>query len=160
MRPRSTAVGVVGLGNILMGDDGVGVRVVQRLQAMDLGREVEVIDGGVGSLSIPFYRYKGIVLVDAVVSSHPPGTVLTYGREEILQGGIDLLKLSLHGMGFSEVLSLLEMREEAPEEVLLVGIVPKEVKVGIEISPEVERAIPLAIDRVLHLAEEMLLRFG
>ena len=146
-------IGIVGLGNILMGDDGVGVRVAERLMKLPLPPEVEVIDGGVGSLSIPFHRFKKLILIDAVESQEPPGTVLLFSKEEIMERGIDLLKLSLHGMGFDEVLSLLELWGEAPQEVFLVGVVPERVEVGMELSPEVEKAIPLASEKVLRLVE-------
>lgn len=68
---------VLGIGNILMGDEGVGIRAIQRLMVTDLAEKADFVDGGTGGLTLlPYFgEYARIILVDAASDGHPPGTV-------------------------------------------------------------------------------------
>lgn len=146
-------VRVVGLGNVLMGDDGAGPWVVEEL----LGRftfpdGVVVFDLGTPGLDLtPFLSGAStVILVDTVRSDGPPGTLRTYDKEEILRHAPGP-RVSPHDPGVKEALQTLELAGTGPTEVLLVGIVPGKVEMSVALTPPVREAIGRAADEVVAL---------
>lgn len=151
-------VAVLALGNVLMGDDGLGPHVLRRLVAeWDLPPEVEVHDLGTPGLDLApwLMDLRAAILVDTVKADAPPGTIRTYGKERLATLPAPL-RMSPHDPALVEVLSSLELAGHAPRELILVGVVPLMVEQGIGLSDPVRAAIPAAVDAVL--AE--LRRFG
>jgi len=146
---RSCPTLVLGLGNILLRDEGVGVRVVQAMERMALPREVEVFDGataGVDLLDVLAERRK-VVVIDAIAGDSPPGTVLRLTPADLAprhERGV-----SLHDLGLLETLALAEQLNVSPEEVVIIGVKPHSVACGLELSPELARAVPQIIELVL-----------
>jgi hydrogenase maturation protease len=151
-RPRPTLV--LGLGNILLRDEGVGVRVVQALEQMPLPPDVEVFDGataGVDLLDVLAGRRK-VVVIDAIAGDSAPGTVLRLTPDDLVprhQQGV-----SLHDLGLLETLALAKQLDLAPEEVIIIGVKPHNVACGLELSAEIARAVPGIIDLVLAELEQ------
>ncbi len=148
---------VLGLGNTLNRDEGLGVYALNRL-AERLGNQadVEFVDGGVLGLSLlPWVETSSHLLVlDAVNAHQPPGTLIELRREQIpLYSGI---KLSDHQVTFQEVLGLASFRGKLPEHLRLIGIQPADLSIGTEISPVVENSLPELIAR----AEAVLIGWG
>lgn len=148
---------VLGLGNLLNRDEGLGVQALKRLDAQ-LGEqpEVELLDGGVLGLNLLMVveECSHLLILDAVNVGKPPGSVVELRKEEIpLYAGV---KLSQHQVTFQEVLGLANMRGYLPEYLHLVGIQPEDLSIGLELSPVVERAIPELIRR----AERVLADWG
>jgi len=140
---------ILGLGNILLGDEGVGVRVVEQLLSHPLPDEIEVIDGGTAGYElINFFEGKEkVIIVDAVKTDDTPGSVYKMDLSVVQED--ETVQLSLHQIGLKNVFRMASMMDLNPE-VTLIGIVPKDYQdYNIGLSEEVEKAIPLAIETVL-----------
>ena len=147
MEPKKILI--LGLGNILLGDEGVGVRVAEQLLSHPLPDEIEVIDGGTAGYElINFFEGKEkVIIVDAVKTNDTPGSV--YKLDLALVQEDETVQLSLHQIGLKNVFKMASMMDLNPE-VTLIGIVPKDYQdYNIGLSEEVEKAIPLAIETVL-----------
>ena len=148
-RTQPCPVLVLGLGNILLRDEGVGVRVIEAMRQMDLPSGVEVFDGataGLDLLEVLAHRRR-VIVVDAFEGDGAPGTVWRLGLEEL--AGQGAAGLSLHEIGLREALVAAERLGCAPGEVVVVGIKPKEVGCGLDLSAEIARLVPGIIKAVL-----------
>jgi hydrogenase maturation protease len=139
-------VRVLGLGNVLMGDDAVGPWVIEELLAnWEFPENVEVVD--VGTPGLDLVPYVGgtdtILIVDTVKSDGPPGRIRVYEREQLLARPAEP-RLSPHDPGLKEVLFALTLAGFAPKDVVLVGVVPGAVEMGVGLSPAVQEAVPRA----------------
>jgi hydrogenase maturation protease len=147
---------VVGVGNILMGDEGVGVKAVRELEHEHLPEGVELFDGGTA-----FYALSGelstcctLIIVDAVQGEGPPGTVYRFRFEEIEEGaGRAGMSFSLHDVGVIETLRLERLVHRIPEEIIFVGIEPERIELSMELSPVVEKKLPALVQAVLRELE-------
>ncbi len=141
---------VIGLGNPLLGDEGIGTRVVGELKELDLPVGVEVVEGGTGGLRLTSLMegYQRVIIVDAADMGRPPGCVVRFTPSQA-QFKTEEAPLSLHQIGLVEALVLAEALEVAPAEVVIIGIQPGRIEGVVGLSPEVEGAIPQAIRMVL-----------
>ncbi len=140
---------VLGLGNILLRDEGVGVRVVEALaERYALPPEVEVVDGGTAGMELlnVIASCDHLVICDAVKDTAPPGTVMKLANAEI--PAFFQTRYSPHQLGLADVLASLALTDEAPGAVTLIGIVPLDLELGLELSPEVEVAVGKAVGEV------------
>ena len=139
---------VLGLGNLLNKDEGLGVQALKRLDAQwGAQSEVELLDGGVLGLNLLMIveDCSHLLILDAVNVGKPPGTVVELRKDQIpLYAGI---KLSQHQITFQEVLGLANMRGFLPEHLHLVGIQPADLSIGLELSPTVADALPEMVSR-------------
>ncbi len=140
---------VLGLGNILLRDEGVGVRVVEAMEGLELPPDVELFDGGTAGLDLldVLAHRRKVIVVDAVEGSSAPGTVLRLSPEDLVPQAAPTV--SLHEVGFLETLTVARQLGIAPAEVVVLGIKPKEVSCGLDLSPEIARLIPRVIELVL-----------
>lgn len=137
---------VLCVGNLLMRDDGVGVHAARRLAAVDLPFHVELFEGGTAGLDLVdvIADRRKLVLVDAVNAQGSPGTVVHQplarrAEPESWSGH------SLHHLGMLEVLDTAYHLGNAPAEVVVIGVVPGVIAPGLELSPDVEAALPVVI---------------
>jgi hydrogenase maturation protease len=141
---------VLGLGNLLNRDEGLGVHALRALeQRLGADPGVELVDGGVLGLNLlPLVEAcSHLFVLDAVDAGRRPGTVVELARDEIpLLGGV---KLSEHQVTFQEVLGLAMFRGRLPETLHLVGAQPADIAIGLELSPEIARAIPQIVERAV-----------
>lgn len=136
-------VRVLGLGNVLMGDDAVGPWVVEELQAhWEFPEGVSVLDVGTPGLDLTPYLADAdtIVLVDSVRADAPPGSLRVYSGRELLSRPPQP-RVSPHDPGLTEALFLLDFGGAAPRDVILVGVVPGRVAKGVGLSAEVRGAV-------------------
>ncbi len=147
---------VLGIGNMLLRDEGVGVHVIDEIFKLDVSDEVEVVDGGTSGadlLDVICNRQK-VIIVDSVDSDVAPGTVLKMkpqGFKCDVSGGI-----SLHELGIVEILAMTEMLDASPKDVVLICVKPKVIRSGLELSDEVAKAIPVAVQMVLEEISKVL----
>jgi hydrogenase maturation protease len=141
---------ILGLGNPLLGDEGIGVRVVEELKGRELPDGVAVIEGGTAGLGLIglMEGYQQVIIVDAADMGYPPGRVVRFTPSEA-QFKTAEAPLSLHQIGLGEVLALAKALEVAPAELVIIGIQPSQMEGGAGLSPEVERAIPQIIRIIL-----------
>jgi hydrogenase maturation protease len=133
---------VLGLGNMLLSDEGAGVRVAEALCARGkLPACVEVLDGGTSGMELleTMIRRDVIVVADAISSAeHQPGDVIRLDGEELDQ--FFHQRMSPHQIGLSDVLATLRLLDASPRRLVLYGIVPKSLDLGLDLTPEVASA--------------------
>lgn len=148
---------VMGLGNTLNCDEGLGVYALKELEKQfGQNADVEFLDGGVLGLNLlPWVEESSHLLVlDAINGHKEPGTVIELPKEKIpLYTGI---KMSDHQITFQEVLGLANFRGKLPEHLHMIGIQPADISIGVDVSAEVTAAMP----DVLKRAERVLREWG
>ena len=145
---------IVGLGNTIMGDDGVGVAAIRELEKFEI-KGVELLEGGTSGLSLlPHLRgRKRVIIVDAVRGGGgEPGTVYRLSEKELQKP--EFRFFSLHDIALEHVLELGRelFREEFPEDIVIYGVEIKEIKMSEELSEPVKKALPRLVEL---LREEM-----
>jgi hydrogenase maturation protease len=141
---------VLGLGNILMRDEGVGVRVVERLlERYEFPAEVQVLDGGTLGLDLlPWVEdVDRLLVVDAVDMGAEPGTTTRLEGEEV--PAFLGVKISPHQMGLADLLAASRLRGYSPQQLILWGVQPAAIEVGLELSPLVETQVETLVESVL-----------
>jgi hydrogenase maturation protease len=141
---------VLGIGNILLTDEGVGVRVVERLEReYELPPEVEVIDGGTCGMEMleQLEDLDGLVVVDCVRCGQPPATPVLLKDENVPV--FFKTKLSPHQVSLSDVLASLEFTDKAPKSIAIVGMQPVSMSLGMELSPEVAARLSELVNMTL-----------
>jgi len=140
---------ILGIGNLLLKDEGVGVHVVERLKEMLLPDNVEVLDGGTAGLDLVDFieGRKKLIVIDAVHAGEKPGTFyrLTEENLDIKPKAIT----SFHEIDFLDALHMSGVMNSKPEEIVVIGIEPKDMSGGLELSPEIEERIPEIIKLVM-----------
>jgi hydrogenase maturation protease len=133
---------VLGVGNVLLSDEGAGVRAVELLQQQYVfPSQVELIDGGTMGLDLLGYLddKTHLFIVDAILSTQPPGSVII---EKLLDPPAYFRqKISPHQIGISELLAVAAMQDCLPPAITLFGIVPLDLATGLDLSPEVNDAV-------------------
>jgi hydrogenase maturation protease len=141
---------ILGLGNPLLGDEGIGLRAVEELKGLELPDGVTVAEGGTTGLGLVSLMegYQRVIVVDAADMGHPPGRVVRFTPSEAQLKTAEA-PLSLHQIGLGEALALADALEVAPAELVIIGVQPRRVEMGAGLSSEVEGAIPQIIRIIL-----------
>lgn len=137
---------VLGVGNILLSDEGIGVRTVEKLMRdYVLPPEVEVIDGGTSAMEMleDLGHADHLIIVDAVRSGKPPATIVRMAGAEVPV--FFRTKLSPHQVGLSDVLATLVLMGEQPGTTTVIGIEPESLALGMELTPVVARQLPQVV---------------
>lgn len=141
---------VLGVGNILLTDEGVGIRVIERLQERyEFPDNVSVVDGGVLGLSLLgiISEADHLIVVDAVKNGREPGSLCRLEGDEVPKR--ILAKNSLHQVDFLETLTSCQALDRAPETVIL-GVEPRDIEtMSIELTPTVQEKVDLLVRMVL-----------
>jgi hydrogenase maturation protease len=143
-------VAVLGLGNILLSDEGAGVHAVNALKSrFAFHPQVDIIDGGTMGLDLlPLFQERDrILIVDAVDFNKAPGHVGLIEGDHI--PSVLNAKLSVHHIGLSDVLFSAKLMRDTPPEVCLVGIQPKFLDVGLDMTEEIQVKLDTIIALVL-----------
>jgi hydrogenase maturation protease len=160
---RSRRILVLGLGNILLADEGIGAHVAQLLQKEPLPANVEIVDGGTAALDalLLAQRAEKLIVIDALRAGGKPGSIyrakFQAGEKDKLAeilAGQDGSKISLHQVGLMDALTVTERLNCLPEEIVVIGVEPAEVGYGLELTDEIERKIPEIIDTVVKEIED------
>ena len=134
---------IVGIGNSLMRDEGVGIHVVRALADTPLPEGAEVIDAGTSSeAAFDLHRFHQVIVVDAVRGGEVPGTVYRLG-EDVARDG-DGNRRACHDVGLLETLRAVG----GGPDVVLLGVEPQEIDWGLDLSPAVLQAVPRVIEIV------------
>lgn len=140
---------VLGLGNLICQDDGLGVVAVTRLLESYLPAPgVRVLDGGtLGLALLPTLESADVVLiVDAIRSDGPPGSLVRLEGEDVAQAAEH--RLSVHQVGVFDLLGAARFQGSLPGRLVLLGLVPESIDLGLERSPAVEAGLEALIDAV------------
>lgn len=150
-------VTVLGIGNIILKDEGFGVRVAETLDAKYIFPDnVQVIDGG--TLGMELMRFlmgtKKLLILDSINGGQEAGTTFRFADKEVIEHFND--KLSAHEVGIQDVLAFLAVSGKAIPEVVVIGAQPYDLGAGVGLSPDMEKLLPVIADR----AVEELQRWG
>lgn len=147
---------VLGVGNILLSDEGIGVRVIEALERRYVMPEgVDVMDGGTAGMELleAMASRTHLIIVDAIVSrKSEPGELLILRDEEVPV--LFNNKISPHQLGLSDVLSALRFTGEFPDKITLVGVIPQSLEPNIGLTPTVEASLEPALQAVLAALQE------
>jgi hydrogenase maturation protease len=139
---------VLGIGNILLHDEGIGVYVVEQMQKGGVGDYVELLDGGTAGADLLDHicdRQK-VIVVDAVDVDIEPGTILRFTSDDLASNTGQ--SISLHEFGIADTLAMARRLNCAPQEVIIIGIKPKDVTAGLGLSDEIAGIVPRIIECV------------
>jgi len=141
---------VLGIGNLIMQDEGVGVRVVEALQrdhAMPAG--VTLIDGGTSAMELldELSDLDHLIVVDAINAGKPPGTLLRIEGDDV--PSFFRTRLSPHQIGLPDVMASLEFLGAQPKRMVILGVQPQTMELGMELTPVVAAQVPALVSQVL-----------
>jgi len=139
---------VIGVGNLLMKDEGIGIHVLQALQEIGLTADVELIDGGT-SPDLIAYTKSGdrLILIDSAKAGSEPGAVYRFKPEDLAQETTHLT--SAHELGVAQNLSLMSLLGNRPADTVIIGIEPGEIAPGLELSATLQQKLPEIVKTVL-----------
>lgn len=139
---------VIGVGNLLQKDEGIGIHTVKALQEMQLPDNVTIIDGGTSPDILACTRTGDkLIIVDAARAGGRPGDIYRFQPDNLVAESGEML--SVHELGVPQNLRLMSLSGNEPSEVVIIGIEPKEIDWGTELSPELEMKIPEIVSVVL-----------
>lgn len=141
---------VLGVGNLLLSDDGVGIHTIQRLQAAyPLPEEVQVVDGGTCGLDLLQFLegVERLIIVDAAQMGKPPGTVVRLEGEQV--PAFLSLKTSPHEIGLPELLFAAKLTDIYPQEVVVFGVQPESIETSLGLTPAVEARVDELVELVM-----------
>ncbi len=151
----SDRIVVIGIGNTLMSDEGVGVHIVSALiKEYHFYPKIELIDGGTAGMELLqfFQDNDKVIIIDAVNFNEEPGFVGSIENNNILQRLNT--KLTMHHLGITDVLSSFQLTGGKAKEIFLLGIQPKSIEVGLELSDEIAKKTDKMISITLQKLEE------
>uniref|UniRef100_A0A7C1J8M8 Hydrogenase maturation protease n=1 Tax=Ammonifex degensii TaxID=42838 RepID=A0A7C1J8M8_9THEO len=142
MRNNSGRLLVLGVGNLLLRDEGLGIHAVRELKQRGYPPEVEIVDGGTAGLDLLYFIEEAsrLIIIDAVKGAAPPGTLFCFTLEDT-EDLVPISSYSLHGVGLEEVLYLAKAMGVLPPTVIF-GIQPAELDWGTALSPVVAAQLP------------------
>lgn len=149
---------ILGVGNTLLSDEGVGIHVLDALAGSALPQEgvVDLIDGGTLSftLAVAIEEADSLIVVDAAQLKSPPGTLRLFQGEEMDRFLMGNRKSSVHEVGLTDLMAIAQLTERWPEKRALVAIQPEKLDWGQEPTPQVQSAISEACRQIEALVRE------
>lgn len=141
---------ILGIGNYLMGDEGIGVHVANKLSHEILPENVSVLDGGTGGFHLLEYFeiYEHVILVDATLDGNTPGTIRLI-KPKFAKDFPPAM--STHDIGLKDMVCALQLMGKMPEIDLFVVSIESIQQQGIDLTPEVERIVPVIIEEIRKL---------
>jgi hydrogenase maturation protease len=157
-KPAGKAIGVLvlGLGNVLLGDDGLGAAAVARVERnYRIPSGVQLEDGGTLGMSLLglLAESERVILVDAVRTGSPPGTLVRIDGEEVMDAVRD--RLSPHQVGVADVLDAARLIDRYPSSVTLLGLVPEAIDLSVVRSSAVDARIDELVAAVVHEVQSL-----
>ena len=141
---------VLGVGNKLLSDEGVGVHVVERLSAgYVIPEEVQLLDGGTLGMDLLYYLegIENLLLVDAVETHKEPGMIIRLEGEDV--PAFLSLKISPHQLGVPDMLAAARFKDLFPKRLVLWGIQPELLDIGLDLSPLIESKMDTLVGNVV-----------
>jgi len=141
---------ILGLGNLLLSDEGVGVHAVNALsRRFEMPEGVETLDGGTSGMDLldAIAGRDHLIVCDAIRSDERPGSVQRIDGESI--AAFFATRISPHQLGLSEVLANLELLGERPGHVTIIGVVPADLSLGTELSAAGREGMAKSIEFIL-----------
>lgn len=141
---------IIGVGNLLLSDEGVGIHVAQRLlREYQLPEEVLVLDGGTLGLDLLYYLegIENLLMIDAVLMNKDPGSLMRMADDEV--PSYMSFKMSPHHIGIPDMLFAAKLKGLYPPNVVLWGVQPEIVDIGLDLSESVANQVDPLLDHIL-----------
>ena len=158
-----TDVLIIGMGNVLMQDEGIGVRATEELDCRyRIPSNIEVMDGGTTGTELyePMRGRKHLIIADAINAPSPSGSLICLKDDQV--PAFFQTKISNHQLGVSDLLALLQVSGDQPDHVTIVGMVPHSLENKLGLSPQaeagIENMVQMLVDELENLGFEMKLR--
>ncbi len=145
---------VLGIGNYLMGDEGVGVHSIHALSKIDLPANVDIMDGGTGSFNLMpiLSKYPLVIFIDATMDSQPAGTIhVIYPKFAKDFPTV----LSAHDVGLKDMIEALEFQEELPKIILITVSIKEMIPMTISLTKDVNKSISKVVDKVVDILKKV-----
>lgn len=153
-KDKTGSILVLGVGNYLMGDESIGVRLIEALSEGSIPDYLDILDGGTGGFLLldRFQAYGTVIFVDATMDGKPAGTVSLL-RPKFAS---DFPKaLSVHDVGLKDMIEAVYLLEHQPDLYLITVSIDHINPMSVEVSQPVQEAIPVAMDQILTLAQSL-----
>jgi len=139
---------IVGIGNLLCRDEGIGVHVVHEMEGRELPPHIELLDMGTSTMDLISHlkEVKKLIVIDAMKAGGTPGTIYKCRPEDLLPKGDE--PISLHEIGVLETLSMAK-KMGMEIQTVIIGVEPKVLDWGMELTEEIKGVIPSIIEAVL-----------
>jgi len=147
---------VLGVGNVLLTDEGIGVRTVETLlEEYQFPGKVEVVDGGTAGMELVeiIANKEHVILIDAVNTGADVGTIVTLVDEEV--PALFRSRISPHQLGISDLLGVMALTGETPKHFTLFGVVPFSMATGVELSPQMLPLKNILVENVVNKLEAL-----
>ena len=148
--PTQVQTLVLGVGNTLMSDEGVGVRVAERLvQNYLVPEEVQVLDGGTLGMDLLYYMegVPNLLIVDAIQANREPGYLLRLADDAV--PAFLSMKVSPHQIGVPDMLATARLRGTTPPNIVLWGVQPERIEIGLELSDTLAALVDTLVENVI-----------
>lgn len=151
---KGNTILVLGIGNYLMGDEGIGPHVAESLLGELVPEGVDVLDGGTGGFHLLEYfeRYRTVILIDATMDGKAPGTIRLI-RPRFAKDFP--AAMSTHDIGLKDMVSALQLLDKMPEIYLFVVSIESLQQQGIELTPELTAMLPIVKGQVKRLIQRL-----
>ncbi len=152
---KKPQITILGTGNLLLKDEGIGVHVIQRMEKLDLPENVKLVDGGTAGINMP-HLIEGadkLIVIDCVDAEDEPGAIFRFTPGDVDMPQRDTT-MSIHDITLLEALEFAKKDGKGPE-TIIIGVQPKEIDWGMELTPQVEKVVPDVIEAVLKELEKL-----
>lgn len=156
-KDKSNSILVMGVGNYLMGDEGIGVQVIQEMSKYQLPKYVDILDGGTGGFLLLncFEAYSTVIFIDATMDGKPAGTISLI-RPKFASDFPSAL--SVHDVGLKDMIEAVYLMEKIPDIHLFTVSIEEINPMTIELNQNVKAAIPQIINDILSHSEALHLK--
>lgn len=156
-KDKTNSILVMGVGNYVMGDEGIGVHTIQQMSKIQLPDYVDILDGGTGGFLLLncFQAYPNIIFVDATMDGKPAGTI-TLIRPKFASDFPSAL--SVHDVGLKDMIEAVYLMDKVPDILLFTVSIAEVNPMTIGLNPKVEHAIPELIDKILEQSKNIYLQ--
>ncbi len=140
---------VLGVGNVLLMDEGVGVRALNELKRRySFSDDIEFLDGGTAGIELlrHIQNRDHLIIIDAMTCDQPPGTVVRLEGEDVPKAF--RIRISPHQLGLSDLLAAAMLTDDLPEKLILFGVEPESIDIGLELTSTVEASLDKLIEAV------------
>ena len=139
---------VIGVGNLLLKDEGIGIHAVKALQEINLPQDVKIIDGGTAPDLIAYTEAGDkLIIIDGARAGGEPGTIYRFHPPDLAPENGEII--SVHELGVEQNLRLMSLMGNEPAEIVIIGIEPGEINWGTELSAELQQKVPEIVKVVL-----------
>jgi len=141
---------ILGIGNVLLTDEGVGVRALNELERRyTFSDDVELLDGGTSGIELLRHieDHDNLIIIDCMTHDQPPGTIYKVENEDV--PSVFRTRISPHQLGLSDLLAAAMLTSGLPENLVLFGVEPETVDIGLELTETVESSLNKLITTVV-----------